>query len=532
MTCKGFLFASIFLFELTAHAATLTESFTTRADFASGSAIWNQALGKIHPTLQAMNYAATFTPLPVDVGDGSDGVFDNTTYAAFGTVVGTTLTIDTDIRPVLQVTSFTLDPTWKIVTVGSNPLKIYSLSTVVIQGEIHCEGEDGGASVGVTPGSGGNGHCGGQNGGDGGPAGGGAAQPGDDASAAVTGGTAGTGTLMGGGGGGSWSSASPPTNGPHASAPDGQAGAYVSEPDFSTLAGGAGGGGGSGDATTAGGGGGAGGGVVIIHAVGNVEIGQAPTSTTGFIYAGGGKGGDAAGTGGPGGGGGGGSIQIFSGSEIFLYNTDASGASQAPGGASGTNTAADTGAAGGLGRSWISTSTFFTSGTGHYSPIEESPGVTGFNSGDIEFNPATESIVTKAFDTNTQSFSIQSLDFTPASSDFLFEVAGSSDNFASDDTGFQTDPALVANKRYLKMRLSITTSNVVTPDMIDSATITYLLSGGTQNLIAGQNSFNFKSAGCGRIDGGSAGNSLWLLLTPLMLIILRFRIRSRGQHAR
>jgi len=462
----------------------------------------------VHPTLLVNNYYLLAPPnltQDVAVGDGSDGGFDDTNYAQWsvgGDLSGNIIRLDTTAHPFLQLTHFTLDAGWTLQPVGTNPLIIESLSTVTVNGVIQCNGDDAAGSVA------GAGRCGGKDGGAGGAANGGGAN-GVDADVTVTGGTGGGfqgGSYTGGGGGGSWSAASPAGNGANFGAFGGQAGASNSDPQFLTIAGGAGGGGGSGDAALPGGAGGGGGGVVIIHAVGNVDVGVA-----GYVKAGGGAGGDASGTGGPGGGGGGGSIQIFSGGEVTFDNTDVAGASQAPAGTGGTNTVAAIGASGSIGRSWVSTSTFTTNGSGTYSPIEEFP----VNSGDVEFSGLTQYVITKSIDTGSNFGQIDSLSFSPPSSDFTFEVSGSNDNFVNDNTGWTVFPSAVSGKRYLKMKLSLTTSNVNLPTMIDSASIAF--------TPGSPDKFTFQSAGCGRVngDGGSPWNFALLLVAPVMLVLLR-----------
>lgn len=508
------------LFSNAALAGTISETFNSRANLDSATAVWNQALGMVHPTLRVTNYEVAATPIEFSVGDGSDGPFDNTTYAQFsqnGDISLNIIRLDTNAHPILQVTHFILDQGWTIQPVGSNPLIIESLSSVQILGEIWCQGFDGTDPdpVGATPGAGGPGRCGGLGGGDGGgPTHSG--KDGGDASLFVTGGRGGnvSPTYVGGGGGGAWSSVSPgsPGNGPNSSFAGGKAGNNAFDPEFLGILGGAGGGGGGGNAADAGGGGGGGGGTVIIHAVGNVDLGATPSSAFGFIFVGGGKGGGAT-TAGPGGGGGGGSVQVFAGDTLNIYNTSL-GASQASGGA-GTNSSFAVGANGGMGRSFFASVNF--NPVGNYSPNEEVP----VNRGDVEYNSSTQNVITKSFDIGNNFATIASLATSPSSPDFLIEAAGSSDDFVSDDTGFTTNLAKVANKRYLKMRISITTSNVSTPTMLDTATIVYA-SGSPDD-------FAFKSAGCGRVTTSSTPpfNLLILLIAPLTLLWLKVKAKRR-----
>jgi hypothetical protein len=468
-----------------------------------------------------MNYG-TGTGKAFDVGDGSHGDFDVSTYANFsvgGDLSGNIIRLDLAAYPILKVTKFHLAPGWRIEPVGDQPLIIYSLSTVSIEGEIHCEGEDGGNSTGVSSGTGGQGRCGGSDGGNGGTASG-AGSNGTDINGSVTGGGGGHftgGAAIGGGGGGGWNTTSAAGNAVGGSvANGGMGGTSSAEPEFLNTFGGAGGGGGSGTPAVPGAGGGGGGGVVIIHAVGDVDIGTSPSSVTGFIYANGGKGGTSSTTGGPGGGGGGGGVKVFTGGSLNIWNTDAAGASQAEAGAGGTNSLAVAAANGSTGRSWMTSVTFTL--VGYYTPAEQAP----LTVGNVEFSSAAQTIETAAVDLQATLTSITSLVTVPVSADFTFQAAGSDDDFATDDTGWTTNTALLANKRYVKFKFTIATSNVNSPTMLDSATLTY-------TAIPREN-FKLEAAGCGRISGGAAGGglsarnsasafSIFLLLSPLLMLI-------------
>lgn len=502
-----------------AGAAQIVETFDSRASFTSGSAIWNQALGKIHPTMVVMNYKPGFTPLPFDVGDGAHGAFgpDSASMARFsagGDVSGNIVRVDTDAYPVLKLTSFHLPLGWRIEPIGANPLVIYSLSDVVVEGDIWCQGRNGGNAVGAVAGAGGVGRCGGLVGGDGGAIGVGGSD-GADAFATVLGGVggdvAGAANAVSGGGGGGWSLVQP-TPASDATGVGGLAGFSVTDPEFLNLYGGAGGGGGSGNATNAGAGGGAGGGLVIIHAVRDFNLGSSPTSATGFIYANGGNGGGSNANGGAGGGGGGGAVQVFVGGTINIYNNDAAGASQANNGAGGVNTVVDTGGTGGMGRSWWVSVGY--NGIGYYTPAEEAPVVVG----NVEFVGTAQTVETAVFDLANNFARMDSLVVSPASADFLVEAAGSSDGFASDDTGWTTNLGVLVRKRYVKLRLTVTASNVNTPDMADTLTLNY--SPGARS------DFAFKSAGCGRVEGDASGGSGSLLMLLLIGALAGMRVSA------
>ncbi len=506
------------LISISAHGAEVSETFSTRAGYASGTAVWNQALGMVHPSLQVMNYKAGFTPLPFDVGDGSHGAFDVSTYANFsvgGDVSGNIIRLDLSAYPILKVTNFHLAAGWTIEPIGDQPLIIHSLTDVTIEGDILCQGADGTNAVGATPGTGGQGRCGGADGGNGGTTSG-AGAGGGDIAGAVSPGEGGNftgGAAVGGGGGGSWNTTSAAGDGSNSSVANGGLGGdSVSDPEFTGTLGGAGGGGGSGTAAAAGAGGGGGGGVVIIHAVRDFNLGTSPVSATGFIYAHGGAGGDSNVAGGPGGGGGGGGVKVFVGGTINIYNNDAGGASQAEGGAGGTNSMAVLGAAGAPGRSWFTSVAY--NGIGFYTPAEELPVVPG----NVEFSSASQYVITNAVDLLQSRAEVSALTLSPVSADFTFEAAGSDDGFVSDDTGWTTSLAALSGKRYLRLRISIATSNVNTPTMIDGASLTY-----TSNKIE---NFKLEAAGCGRVDKGAGTRGLLPLLFFLMYLSLHRKLRQ------
>lgn len=541
------LFIGVFLAANGANATSVVETFSSRADYNAGAAapneaVWNQALQRVHPTLQVYNYEVPgpVSPIAWDsvapsgnaVGNGSDGPFGPATFARFGTVVGGpivapgTVIIDTNVHPVLNVTSFYLPAGWTLQGTqasGQGPLVIKSLSTVDIEGTIDCTGGAGQAGSGVTPGAGGIGRCGGYAGGIGGaPNSSGST---GSAPAGITGGQGGNyvAPFVGGGGGAGWNNQAGllpmgSSGGAGSSAPNGgQAGTPTADPLFSTIAGGAGGGGGSGDnLTDGGGGGGAGGGVVLIFSVSDITIGN-----SGYILANPGLGGSSPGSGGPGGGGGGGSILAFSGGNIIINNTDGAGASQANNAFGGSNASAGSGGQGGFGRSWFAnnTGTGLTSGSGTYSPGEEPPVNNGGSP--VEFISTAQSVITNAYDTGVHTDKATSLFVQPNSSDFQIEAEGSSDGVTY--SAWSTDVTPIANMRYFKLKITITTSTPTAPTMVSSAGINF--SGDTLT------DFNFKTAGCGRVGSSSSGtsplNSLFLLAPFLLACFLRWSMRAK-----
>ncbi len=520
---------SLFILTLSATlsraASNLSESFSDREKWDSQStAIWNQELGALHPSLQVVDYKIGYTtPLDFSVGDGAHGVFDVNTYASFsrdGDISGNVVRLDLSRFPILKVTRFHLAPTWSLQPVGDSPLIIHSLGSVIIEGPVWCHGDNGNSATGAQAGVGGQGRCGGGKGGNGGAPG----THGEDGfplSGSVTGGKGGHhtgGAAVGGGGGGSSNSASPPVSGSNWTISDGgAAGNYVNDPEFNSNSGGGGGGGGSGTATEAGAGGGGGGGTVIIHAVGDVELGS-----NGFIYAYGGNGGNSNVGGGPGGGGAGGSVKIFSGSTFRI--TDNVVASQALNGLGGNNSLFAGGANGGEGRSWVASIGYFA--TGSYLPSEDLAVLTP-NTNTVAYSTAPEIVITKSYDLGTSLARIQSIDVSPASTDFSLEFNGSRDDFQNDESGWTTDLTQLNSRRFVKFKITITNSAAFSPTLLQSVSL-HLDPGIRQE-------FEFKTSGCGMLSSppSSSEAAIWLLLsivfTPLILaMVLRLSLTSRA----
>jgi hypothetical protein len=512
------MIASLLLFLIlnahTLYATSINETFNDLSLIESNTAIVNTELGAVHPTLQVMNFKAGFSPREFSIGQGEHGPFELSTYANFSInqdLSGNIIRLDTDLYPILKVTRFQLDVGWTLEPIGSNPLIIESLTDVIIEGEIWCQGRDGSSAVNATKGLGGEGRCGGANGGDGGSP----MQNGNSGlniNSDVTGGNLGNftgGAAVGGGGGGSWNTTSNANNGANVNGGGGQAGLSLADPEFLNTFGGAGGGGGSSTATEAGGGGGGGGGTVIIYALRNFNLGTSPTSLTGFIRAHGGNGGSSNVQGGPGGGGGGGSVQVFVGSAIEIFNTVGTGASLVDGGIGGTNTLAVATADGGIGRHWFSSVSYNNTGTGFYTPAEQAP----INPGNVEFSAATQNVITKSYDLQNTKAQILSLASIPVNSDFQILISGSTDNFIADITDWTSDLNLINNKRYIKLKIQLTTSDVNNPTFLESIDINYLK--------GNQNSFEFTSASCGRVNTkGNPYSSFLFLCLPFITLYL------------
>lgn len=526
------------LFSLQAQSSVLTEEFSTLTNIDTGTttAVVNVESGVVHPTLE-INYRvyssdATYSTQAVDIGDGSDGIFDLSTYSSIGTVDGSNnITLDASGGRIFKFKRFQLNAGYTLTSING-PLVIYSQSTAVIDGDILCYGNDGSISSGATPGNGGVGRCGGKNGGNGG-APGASGTSGDSSSASVTGGGGGVfngdTNGSGGGGGGSYAYGSSASAGANAvTNTGGSAGLTSANLDFTILTGSSGGGGGSGSnigTASGGGGGGAGGGTVIIHATGDVTI-------SGFIKAYGGKGGNST-YGGGGGGGAGGSVSILTAGKLTL---SASGQINADLGLRGTTTNTPIGDGGNAatGRTWDEAGSYNYVGS-------ESPASNLDNPGDnpgllvgsqaVRYVTTSVLVTSKSFDTASNSPTYNSISTSPVTAEATLEVAGSNDNFASDNTGWLSSSSISSlnSKRYVKFRMTLTNSNDASPTQITSVSVNYTPGTSTTNTILKEN-FEFKS-GCGMISSNNSDpregfvSFLSLLLLPLVLA-LRLRLKT------
>lgn len=486
------------MFSLMSHAAQITEDFSGLGKKDVETGIWNLQLGKLTPHLMIMNYGNGSQSDDFSVGDGSDGVFDITTYQKFsvgGDLSGNIIRLDQTKYPKLNVTRFHLAAGWFLEPANNLPLQIYSQGDVSIDGEIWCHGRNG--SSGATGGAAGAGRCGGGHGGAGG-ASGAAGGNGDDIAGGPSGGNGGGAGSGGGGGGGYDAQFAPPSAG--AGGGGGAAGTNHIDHAFSAILGAAAGGGGGGSGGQFGGGGGGGAGTVVIHAVRDVTFGA-----SGKIRVYGGAGGAGVGASGSGGSGGSGSVQIFAGRDLVetsvaQVESDAAQTTATAGGAAA-------GGAGGFGRSWMASGQGFAFDYTPQEDLSHSPGA-------IEFFVGTDTFETKSFEVRNTDPNYLSVTSSPSDPGITFLIKASNDNFVSDDTGWVavTDPSL-SDRRFFKLQISLTNASPSVPLTVDSMTIEY--DGHTQN------EFNFTGAGCGRIAGSSGGTGLWLLLPFLLLLQVR-----------
>ncbi len=535
----------IFLPVGSASASQIVENFSTStySDKANSTGVWNTSLKMIHPQMAVSTTTAIyseFSPI-TDVGDGSDGSFDVSTYANFsigGSTAGNTIIIDTSVHPVLKFTSFNLAPGWVIKGQGANPLWFKVLGTFTNSGTIDCSGGNGSGTTPTTANSpsGGSGKCGGGNGGAGGYVG----------STAVTGvsgcslangactvaGGAGGGQAVnnagGGGGGGGYYSNLAGTNG--AGTGPGAGGTSLLDPyitAFSNLIGGPGGGsggGGGGYSTTvgasSGAGGGAGGGVIRITCVGDF-------TNTGYILANGGNGGSESGadTSGSGGGGAGGAIWIQT-----MGNFSATGPVHSINALNGTGgtivSGTGTGGAGANGRTWLLQGEVFTE-TNSEVPIAN----LGDN-GQPLFSELVYTVQSLAYDVKNTNPTYNSFIMNvnlPGTSTATLLVAGSSDSFVNDDTGFvaATNVSALQGKRYFRFKISFRYLPAAfaappLPVPLEIFSLTANFDGKSQS------NFTFQPS-CGTLDGPGEFSlvlSLCFMITQLFKLMFKFKNRS------
>lgn len=531
-------------------ATTVTESFTSRSNLDdAGGMVWNQALGELHPPLQAFawhdNILGGPNYTPYSVGDGHDGAFISSRYHLFdvdGVVTANVIEINTDVYTDLQFTEFNLLATYTIRPVGSNPLVIRSLSDMIINGTIDCSGEAGDDAVADinTIVSGGAGHCGGGDGGDSvAPAAvPGVSNKGTSGGTGVTGGDGGQ-NSAGGGGGGSFilnkavlTDYEDPTAGANTVGGTGGAPGFNNRDDpFDDDIDGAGSGGGGGSAYntigdepnhSSGAGGGAGGGNMRFYVVRDITVGA-----TGYVRANGGSGGSVAGglKGGGGGGGGGGSILMFAGNDIiFSAHGIAEASVTARAGSGGTTTGGD-GGTGAWGRTWVLDSDVYAAVIAPTLP--EEPETRLDTPGDIRYEtPAgTYTVTSKAIELgNTRPFITNtSLNGALAGGTAVFNLAFSESSALASLAAFALHTTFLNTevKRFARFQLIIDNNLNQNPIRIHDLSLTF--DGATQK------DFEF-STGCGGSDSSASlasreAYSLFLLLPFLLIFYLRRRFK-------
>ncbi len=507
------------LFSINTYGFEWSETFSssTRWDLSNSTLVLNKSLERVHSSLQVdgWNNGSGSSSTAFSVGDGRDGEFKLERYSEFGTVSGTTITINTDIKTELRVTNFILNSGYTLRPIGSQPLIIRSLKDVQISGIIDCNGGEGGVATVTEAGSGGTGRCGG------GAGGAGSATVNIQAGTGVSGGTGisggvGANTSAGagdsGGGGGGYSLAVAPSI-----AEDGAGGTphgtHAPNDTFSNVGGGSGGGGGGAGTTSKGGGGGGGGGAIYIYAVRSILV-----DATGEIRADGGNGrGPSSGNGGSGGGGAGGSILMFAGNIIDFYGAGApyritahKGVTPDVGGTTGD---------GGTGRSWSVDAN--DAGTdGFPNGGIDDPQSNLFPIGKVKFLTTPQTLTSYIIDlgnTKPTPLTLNLESSLPSSSTATVEVRGSHD--AATFTSWLSSSQITSldGYRYLQFRINLTNNSTYNYSYVDSLTMTYT---GFQ-----QNQFDMVGA-CGRI-----GNSPTHFLT-FSILIISFYIFMRLYHSK
>lgn len=573
-TLLFFLFVE--LFSLAAFGDSIVEEFDTITNKDTSTAVWNQELGVIHPTLYIefiINNGDPISTLPINIGDGRHGAFDSSvisSFQSFASIVSNDITINNLAADYaeLNFTSFKLDSSYTLTRNDGLPIIIRSLTTVDINGKINCNGNNGIADN--LGGAGGTGRCGGKNGGAGGV--GATGTSGDSTVVGLVSGGGpgifGAGGGGGGGGGGAYTPYSCANNGSTSIGNGGSSGLCTIDNIFSNITGNSGGGGGGGASSASGGGGGAGGGIVIIRAGGNINIAH-----TGAVLAKGGNGGNTTSAGGGGGGGGGGSISIFSSGILNLTLEPSSEPNiiDVTRGNGGTSTSGGgSGGMGAEGRTWDMGSPFSYTDNSLGSINTESHNSLLWDPGDqppgvlhIKYTTTPQTIISKSYDTlsdfTTYTSVVPSV-INLSTSTVLVEIAASSNSDFSSPTAWVNASTLpinlspLNNKRYIKFKITLTNSSDATPTKIESITINYnpntpippapsptptptpspSPSPGTSTTVLKQD-FQFNSGACGTISNQTPPQRKYFVLLSLILLIpifIALKLRSKTVHAK
>ncbi len=476
---------------ISAEAGVVTDDLSVSKIDAASTGVWNLVSGKLHVPWVA-NFSGDNTPgqedVIVDVGNGADGVFDAANFTRFDAAATASL-VTLDTSRVYQFTQFTLPAGVTLKGSGSQPLRFRVQGDVLIEGTIDLKGGNAGAAqMPVAAANGGSACCGGGAGGSGRvttesadgttPSAGG----GGGGIAGTTSGAGGTDGGAAGGGGNAFAGGAGQAGGAGA----GGGGLAYGVNSLSTLVGGAGGGGGGGNTFTPsrGAGGGGGGGAIAFFAGGDFTV-----SATGLIQTVGGTGGLGGNAAGMGGGGAGGSVLIYAAGSGVDNNSapgiDSQGGSGGNDGGGGMLNGGD----GSIGVHWFGFGTGdggFT-GTGNENPAPATP-----VKPKVFYSTASYQVTSTAYDTGTPSpnylsFSAETTEGA-AGSTVSFEVAGSSDQFVSDDTGFvpATQITSLDGKRYLRFRATLKSASPTATPTVESIRIAF------------QPVFEFSIGGCAR----------------------------------
>jgi hypothetical protein len=503
----------------TVFAATVTVDLSTYNAASGSTGVWNIGTRSLHVPLVVDRSGGTVSGQEnesVTLGTGSDGVFDASTAASFDINAGGTPGLTTlDTSRVYEFSTFTLTTGSTLKGQGTSALKIRVQGDVQIDGTVDLRGVAGGDSIAVAANTN-NGGAAGPGGGAGGagpsavqtfttsgtsPTAGGEGLPGTISNAAGTDGGA-------GGGGANRYSGSPGST--HAFA-SGTGGTAYGDETLETLVGGAGGGGGAGNSNvgTGGPGGGGGGGALSFEVGGNFVI-----SSTGSILTTGGAGGalaNGAHRAGGGGGGGGGSVRIYAGGT----GTD-NGSIDSTGGAGGTGFVVGGDGGGGVNRFAFSSGDFTGSGS-------ENPPPSLTPKPRTAYTRQTVTITTGTYDTgatNPHYSGLTKTETRTASDTISYELAGSSDAFAADNTGFVSESNLsrLDGKRYFKIRITLKSASSSATPKVTALSVNY------------QNLFDYSLVGCARVTTAKPGPPTpwgWAILSAYLIAIGVWVRRSR-----
>lgn len=507
-----------------AGAETLTEDFKTATHRdPSGIAVWNLAETRAHVPY----FADTNAGLPngpddkrINIGDGSDGAFDSTTFATFDpAATATKVTLDTS--KIYQFTTFTLPAGVTLTGSGSSALRIRVQGAVDISGTINLNGgggADGSADTSLNP-AGGTSCCGGGAGGAGASNGTGSDGVSGDLGN-IGSGKAGSKSVNDGGGGGGAGYRTDGDPGEAGVGGPGKEGKDYTDNLLSKLQGGSGGGGGGAGANSNGAGGGGGGGALQIECGGTLTV-----RAGGSLYSKGGAGGavtDVTRKGGGGGGGSGGSIALFAGGQ-FTNN----GSIRATGGAGGVG--AGTGGNGGAARD--GQVRFVNAQNDGWIGGDENPLPNMANFGQVQYDTSGSTVLlSKSYDiaNSNPTYNSSTISGTfPAATTTVLEWAGSSDDFASDNTGFvpTSNLSTLNGKRYVKFRITMNSTNPAQSPDVRSVTLDY--------TPREQGSFTFALAGCARVGPGRGSSPWgWLGLCAYLVSLPILAGRRRGRPRR
>ncbi|MCB0417943.1 MAG: hypothetical protein KDD39_09850, partial [Bdellovibrionales bacterium] len=142
---SAILIISIFLVR-PSFAGSISENFSTvtKNETGTSTGVWNAARGVLHVPHVVDRGDDGGEDDSMSIGTGSDGVFDNSTYANFDTDGSSPTTITLDSTRTYQFTSFTLDAGYTVTgSTANNPLTIRVQGDMQVSGTIDLNGQSG-----------------------------------------------------------------------------------------------------------------------------------------------------------------------------------------------------------------------------------------------------------------------------------------------------------------------------------------------------------------------------------------------------